>query len=121
MKNTNQNLPQYILSLAEEKSFSLTGLAERLKITPQSMNTFKSSHDCSVNRLKSFSKILDHNFFTEIADEMDISTPKAKSVMEKEAEILKLQETIEELKLKILLQDKEIEVLNRSIKALGRG
>jgi len=121
IKEIKEGLPQQIVRRALALGFTKKGLAKRLNLTAQTMNTFQDAKDCSVSRLKSYSKVLNYNYFTEIAEELDIPEPKLKLVEEKDAQISLLEKEIEKLKYEQALKDKEIEVLNRSIRALGKG
>jgi transcriptional regulator with XRE-family HTH domain len=83
----------------ENKRITFAEMARRLGISRPSVTKFMSLHDMSVNRLMAISKILEYNFFTEIAAGFSLTAP-----LDKEKEELKERVKSLEFEIKILRQ-----------------
>ncbi|HEX3008485.1 MAG TPA: helix-turn-helix transcriptional regulator [Bacteroidales bacterium] len=89
----------------ENKRITFAEMARRLGISRPSVTKFMSLHDMSVNRLMEISKILEFNFFREIAANFSYNAP--------------LDQEKEELKEHVKSLEFEIKILRQTIKDMS--
>ncbi|MCT4637362.1 MAG: helix-turn-helix transcriptional regulator [Bacteroidales bacterium] len=85
-----------------------TEFARRIGVSVSSITRMLSVDTCSVSRLQEYSEALNHNFFTELADELNINYPESDKVSQLKAEIKKLKNIIRD-------KDGEIKTLRSTI------
>jgi len=88
--------------------------APRINLKPNSLNIFLNGYRCDVDRLWQVSNALNYNFFSELADEIQIEQPKR----EEPREMTELRQKVQKLETELKTERQQVHDLKLELKVL---